>query len=153
MTVSLAFDVVISLLLVATIAFAAVLNRKLSALRAAKDDMARLAESFAEATGKAGRGLGDLREVAESIGTDLQRRIDQARGSSDDLAFLIDKASGAADRLERGVGDARKTPAAAGSQAKDPIAGETANDAGKAAAEKTLPPERRALFKALRAMR
>ncbi len=153
MTVSLAFDVVISLLLVATIVLAAILNRKLSALRAARDDMARLAESFAEATGKAERGLGGLREVAEGIGTDLQRRIDQARGSSDDLAFLIDKASGAADRLEQGVEGARRAPAAVGSQARGPVADKTANDAGKAAVEKTLPPERRALFKALRAMR
>jgi hypothetical protein len=153
MNLSLGFDVVISLLLVATIVCAVVLNRKLSVLRGAKEDLARLAETFAESTGKAERGLVDLREVAEGVGAALQRRIDQARGSSDDLAFLIGKASGTADRLEQGVGTARRASTAAGPEQEGPTAEMTANGVEKAAADKQTPPEHRALFEALQAMR
>ena len=113
MTLALVFDAIVAALLAATIGFAVVLNRKLSGLRAAREEMARLAERFAQAIAAAETGLGDMRKLADQNGEILERRIAQAQGVRDDLAFLLESAAGTADRLERARAAARKASAKA----------------------------------------
>lgn len=115
MSFSLIFDGVLAALLMATIAYAVVLNRKLTELRQSRGEMERLIGEFAEATQQAEQGVGALRERAEDAQNVLDRRVaaaegrlEEARKLADDLAFMIDKGGKLADRLEKGVTGAIK---------------------------------------------
>jgi hypothetical protein len=112
MDFSLIIDALIAVLLVATIAYAAVLNRKLGILRDGKTEMAALIASFSDSAERAGSGVETLKQAAGRSGEDLQRKVDVARGLVDDLGFLIEKGARLAERLDGGVGAARAKPAA-----------------------------------------
>ncbi len=104
MPFSLALDVLVAVLLVITIGYAIVLNRRLGRLRRDKSQLERLAATFGQATARAEESIGKLKNTADS----LKERIDNAQALRDDLAFLIDRGSSAADRLEETVRAARK---------------------------------------------
>ena len=106
-TWALAFDAAIALLLVATIGYAAVLNRKLSALRSAKDELAKLLGSFGEATARADAGLEAIRQAAASSGQALQSQVEEARSLTADLRFLVERAGLAADKTESAIANDR----------------------------------------------
>lgn len=112
MEFSLIIDALIAILLVATIAYAAVLNRKLGVLRDAKSEMEALIVSFSESTERAGSGVESLKQEAGRSGKALQSKVEAARGLVDDLGFLIETGTRLADRLDGGVGAARAKPAA-----------------------------------------
>lgn len=112
MEFSLIIDALIAILLVATIAYAAVLNRKLGVLRDAKSEMEALIVSFSESTERAGSGVESLKQEAGRSGKALQSKVEAARGLVDDLGFLIETGTRLAERLDGGVGAARAKPAA-----------------------------------------
>ena len=103
MTFSLVLDIVIAVLLVVTISYAMVLNRRLTGLRKDKAQLEKLAATFGEATLKAGQGTLVLRNTTGA----LQECIDKAEILRDDLQFLIDRSTSAADRLETVVRSSR----------------------------------------------
>ncbi len=107
MDASLILAAIIAVLLVTTIGYAVVLNRKLGALRSAKSEMEALVARFAESSDKVGSGIESLKDEAKELGVVLQDRMDAARGPADELAFLIERGSGLADRLDAAVGAAR----------------------------------------------
>lgn len=113
---TLVLDVIIAALLVATIVYAGMLNRRLNALRKNRDDMARLIAQFNEATVRADASIPKLRKAAEEAGQTLQDRVEKAQSLRDDLAFMIERADAMADRLENAVRAGReiKTPEARG---------------------------------------
>jgi len=96
---ALFLDVTLAVLLVVTIVYAIILNRRLGALRRDRSELEALAASFTEATSRADASVGRLAKNA----TDLQVRIDQARSLADDLSFLTDRGEKTADRLEGAV--------------------------------------------------
>lgn len=104
MPFSLLLDVLVAVLLVFTIAYAILLNRRLGALRKDKTDLEKLAGTFAQATVRAEESIGRLKVTADA----LQDSIDRAEALREDLAFLIDRGGSAADRLEGAVRAARK---------------------------------------------
>ncbi len=109
----LLFDAVVAVLLLATIAFAAILHRKLSVLRESQQQMEQLVVHFSEASATAERVLAELRQAAGDSGQALQKSITEGNALADDLMFLVERAGGLAKRLE-GVGPAaepRKRPA------------------------------------------
>ncbi|OIQ93722.1 hypothetical protein GALL_243130 [mine drainage metagenome] len=110
----LILDIIVAILLVATIAYAIMLNRRLSELRRNRDDLARLVNAFNDATQRAEAGIPKLRRAAEEAGSALQERVEKAQSLRDDLAFMIERADAMANRLEGSVRQARdvKIPAA-----------------------------------------
>jgi len=111
-------DGFLAVLLLVTIGYAVVLNRKLAALRDLRGDMERAVADFAEAQREAERGLAELRDRAEVLSVDLREqvgsaagRLDEARGLADDLHFLVDKGQSLADRLERAITGGRQLAA------------------------------------------
>jgi len=102
-TLSLVFDIAFAVLLVITIGYAAVLNRKLGNLRRHKEEMERLAVTFGQSTSRADDSIQRLKGTTNT----LQKDIEKAQSLHDDLAFLIDRGTLAADRLEEGVRGAR----------------------------------------------
>ena len=113
-TLTFVVDGLIVALLAATIGYAVVLNRKLSALRDAKAEMDVLAERLAESVQTARSGLDALMRLAEESGADLQRTTGSARSLADDLVFLIERGNALADRMDGAIGAARsEAPSAA----------------------------------------
>lgn len=110
MSLSVALDILLVVLLALTVGYAAVLNRRLRVLRYDKKKFEKFAVSFSKATVRAEKSVGLLKDSTE----DLSRHITLAQTLRDDLAFLIDRGGSEADRLEETVRSARlgKRPAA-----------------------------------------
>ena len=140
MEFSLILDAFIAALLVATIGYAAVLNRKLGVLRDAKSEMEALIVSFSESTERAGSGVESLKQEAGRSGEALQKKVESARGLVDDLGFLIERGTRLAERLDGGIGTTRAKPAAglaaerAPAQAQRPAAAAATAEIGAARA-------------------
>jgi glutamine synthetase type III len=117
MDYKLILDVIVAILLAATIGYAATLNGRLRQLRKNRDDLARLVAAFNDATQRAEAGIPRLRRVAEEAGQALQERVEKAQTLRDDLAFMIERADAMANRLEGTVrtarSEARPSPAPA----------------------------------------
>lgn len=96
-------DVLVAVLLVVTIIYAVMLNRRLARLRKDKDELEALARTFGEATARADDSIGTLRNTADA----LDQRIEKAQALRDDLVFLMDRGGSVADRLEDSVRSAR----------------------------------------------
>ena len=117
-SVPVLLDVIIAVLLVATIVYAVVLNRKLAALRDAKAELEMLAARFAESTAKAESGIQNLKAHASESGASLDHMTTRAAGLAGDLSFLVEKGASLASRLEEAIESARgKGPNAKNSSA------------------------------------
>ncbi len=124
---SLTLDIVLAILLVATIGYAMVLNRKLGGLRRHKEELERLAATFSESTVRAEDSIAHLKNSAAG----LQAENARATGLRDDLKFLIDRGVSTADRLESAVRESRgediKRDRSGPDEPRHPV--ETADDA------------------------
>jgi uncharacterized protein DUF6468 len=100
LSVPLAADGVVSVLLLITICYAMVLSRKLSALRADKAALKALVGQLAEASSSAEAGVAGLRAAAHDIGRTLEKKLQDAQSLRDDLAYMIERGGDTADRLE-----------------------------------------------------
>lgn len=110
---NLIFELVLAGLLVATIAYAAILDRKLGAIRKSKSEMESLIKDFAESTVKAEQGLAELRQHAGSSGQELQQQVAGASKLVTDLKFLVERGETLADRLESTSAQTRENLAGA----------------------------------------
>ncbi len=109
----LVLDGVVVVLLVASIGYAVVLNRRIGEMRKWKAEFDRLISTFNQATKRAEAGIQSLKSVASQRGPDLQRSLDKARSLRDDLAYLVERGDTLADRLTASVRASIPTPRAA----------------------------------------
>ena len=100
MNIQLLIDILIVLLLIPTIIYAFLLNKKMSFLQKNKEDMMKMVVALDDATSKAEMGMPKLKAIADKAITTLQDGLNKADGVKDDLSFLIEKADSMADRLE-----------------------------------------------------
>jgi len=149
-------DVVVSALLVATIAYAAVLDRRIRQLRQARGELEAMVVGFNAATARAESAIGDLKMGTEAGSRELKPLVATARQVADDLSFLVERGNELADRLDVGVSAARGVAprAAAKTAAREsvPTAKPAARPEPKAAAHEVTDAEH-ALLKALRSVR
>lgn len=110
MLLSVFGDAIVAVLLIATISYAAVLNRRLAVLRSDRDKLAELVKTLATATQRAEAGVANLKAAAADTGRQLEKRVEQARSLRDDLAYMIDRGVTAADRLEGMLRAKREEP-------------------------------------------
>lgn len=122
MDYKLVLDVVIAMLLVATILYAIVLNRRLGILRRNGDELAKLIGRFNEATMRAESSIPKLRKAADEAGQALQERVEKAQSLRDDLAFMVERADAMATRLESSVRTARNESRPAPKSARPVVA-------------------------------
>ena len=109
-TPALFFDGTITALLIAAIAYMAILSRRLTAFRAMKPELENVLANFGEAAQRADLSIAKLKTVSNgALQLDKQdrERIDRAFGIRDDLAFLLERGNELADRLADGVRLAR----------------------------------------------
>jgi len=93
-------DLAIILLLVPTIIYAVILNRRLSTLRKSRGELAKVVSSLNEATMRAEAGIPKLKKATHEANSALQDRVEKAHSLRDDLAFMIERSEEMADRLE-----------------------------------------------------
>ena len=103
------FDILIAVLLAATIVYAVILNRKLDALRVAKTEMETLMRGFTETTMKAERSLSELKMHAAEAGSGLQGQITQSEAVLNDLRLLTGKGESVCDRLQSALSGVSET--------------------------------------------
>lgn len=110
---SLLVDLVMVGLLVATIAYAIILNKQIVKLRDSRSELAELIRGLNEATAQADAGVKGMRRAAIDTGEQLQRAIDKAAALRDELTFMVETGEALADRLGATGGDrSRAAPAA-----------------------------------------
>lgn len=107
-------DVVVGALLVATIGYCIMLNRKLTALRRNESELRKVLTQFAAAAERAEAGVALLKKAGREAASTLTDQISEARAMRDDLAFVTERGdrmfSTLRERLERPA--ARKPDAA-----------------------------------------
>jgi len=103
-SISLILDIVVSLLLVATIIYAVRLNNRLGSLRRERKDLEAFTASFNSAVKRAESSISVLKKTADG----LEDQVSRAQSLRDDLAFLMERGGVTADRLEEVIRNARK---------------------------------------------
>lgn len=126
MSLAIAIDLLVAGLLVATIAYAVVLNRRLSQLRDGGGQMERMINDFYQATTRAEAGLTALREVTGRPDSEILKQVESLTKLHDELEFLVARAGEESARLEDLIRDGRgrTAPALPGAT------GRTAPDSG-----------------------
>ena len=92
-------DGLLAVLLIATIVWCFILNKRLGNIRAASKQMKSLVGNFSTATEQARDGIRALKKAAEVDGASLQEAITAARVLRDELAFLTEAGDTLANRL------------------------------------------------------
>lgn len=152
MTLLTALDIVVAALLVATIVYCIMLNRRLSALRQNESELRTVLASFSDAAARAEIGLADLKKAGGEIGEMLRQQVTEARAIYDDLSFVTERA----DRLVAKIGAAKPAAPAATPYAAAPKREASAREpkaAARPAAPKDLSRAERDLLQALAAVR
>lgn len=121
MTTDSILDIVVILLLVPTIVYAVILNRRLTALRKSRDELSKVVNSFNEATMRAEAGIPKLKKATTEANLSLKDRVEKAQTLRDDLAFMIERAEELAGRLEGAVRVARSEGAAVHTAPAQPV--------------------------------
>ncbi|MGM0560691.1 MAG: DUF6468 domain-containing protein [Pseudomonadota bacterium] len=110
MAIELMIDGLLAILLLVTIGYAIMLNRKLNQFRNLREEMQGMVGEFAQATQDAEKGIASLQSRSQTLGSDLEKqvsavegRVSEARSLADDLVFLVEKGTSVADRLESSV--------------------------------------------------
>ncbi|MDF1732175.1 MAG: DUF6468 domain-containing protein [Minwuia sp.] len=108
MDMNLLLDVLLVVLLTATVIYCFRLNRRLGQLRNAQGDMAALVQSFDQSTERARSSIDELKSTAGAVGLELEARVAKARDMLDELQLVTTSGERVADRIEKGV-DSRKS--------------------------------------------
>jgi len=103
MSLPLFADATVAVLLLATIAYIAVLNRRLAGLRNDKAQLEQLVQNLNVAVGSAQSGVAELRQAADELGRDLDKKVTVGQALREDLNYLVERGGGLADRLEGSI--------------------------------------------------
>lgn len=99
--VDFALNVVLLVLLAATVYYAARLSYFMSHFRQGRNDMAKLLADLSRQVAQAENAMSGMRGVAEKAGAQLQNMINEARFLSDELRFMNESGDNLAGRLEK----------------------------------------------------
>src|ERR1700744_5405076 len=99
--VSLIVEVLLSVLLLATICYSALLERRLSALRKGQDGLKHTIAQLNEAIISAGSSMRMLKSTAAGAAEALDERIARGRGLADELGLLTSAGERIAERMDR----------------------------------------------------
>ena len=100
MSVSLIVEVLLSCLLAATLAYCAVLERRLSSLRNGQDGIKQTISDFSAAVTGAEESIRTLKADAESICKKLDERLSGGRALADELSIMTASGERIACRIE-----------------------------------------------------
>lgn len=149
MNLELGLNILLVLLLLPTVVYVALLQRRLSSLRADREAVEMVIERMNEATRRAEASLKGIRQAAEQAKVTLDEPVTRAQALRDELMFLVQRADAAGERLAGGLSSdggggtaaTAAAPAAAERARRAKPAGERRAAAGKAPAEPAPGPE------------
>ncbi|NBO20284.1 MAG: hypothetical protein EBV03_13905 [Proteobacteria bacterium] len=104
---SLGLDIVIAVLLCTTIVYAFILNKRLQALRADREDMENLIRKFHDATTKADSSIKGLKQSSQDLSADLQEKIIRARALRDEMTFMLERGELLANQIDGSISASR----------------------------------------------
>ncbi len=96
-------ETIVAILLIVTVVYCYVLNKRLATLRNSQDEMKQLLNDFAVAMQKAEISVAELRNASLEIGDKLNARVTAARALSDELNVMVNSGEDLANRLEHGL--------------------------------------------------
>jgi uncharacterized protein YoxC len=133
-----ALDLIVAGLLMLTIIYAILLNKRLAMIHNGKEELSLLLNAFTQALDRAEKGLEEIKEQAALIDEDLQSHVQKAKALKEDLIFLTERGEGIASKLENIARAARPlnqdTPAHGTQKTSstfNPLMGETRDDDAK----------------------
>lgn len=98
-SLSMVIELVVGGLLVATITYCYLLDRRLRMLRDGEGDLKQVVVALDRATTRAQGAITDLRVSCDTLTRDLDRDLKKARGLADELALMVEAGDHIADRL------------------------------------------------------
>ena len=107
-TLTLAVELALSVLLVATLVYCSVLERRLRAVRQGQEHLKSTIGELNSSIATAGASLRALQAAAGTVGETLDRRLSVARATIDELSLLTASGERIASRMERSVDVAPK---------------------------------------------
>lgn len=123
MTLSLSIEILLSALLVATLVYCAILERRLAMLRKGQDGLKQTIGELNGAIVSAATSMRSLKESASEAAEILDGRLSKARGMADELSVLTASGERIAERFAAQRGAAVRSDGAA----RAPAAGVLAN--------------------------
>ncbi len=102
-TLTLAVELALSALLVATLIYCALLEKRLKAVRQGQQQMKSTIDSLNASLATAGASLRALQAAAGTIGETLDRKLAAARSTIDELSLVTASGERIASRMERSV--------------------------------------------------
>lgn len=93
-------NILLVALLMATIGYCYVLNRRIRILQDSRSELATLLKQFDDSTVKASETIVAMQTASKKIGDNIQLRIDKANYLLDDLSYAIEKASRLTSQIE-----------------------------------------------------
>jgi hypothetical protein len=102
-TLSLAIELALSALLVATLIYCALLERRLRAVHQGQENLKSTIGDLNASLATAGASLRALQAAAGSVGETLDRKLSVARATIDELSLLTASGERIASRMERTV--------------------------------------------------
>ncbi len=99
MPVGLILESLVAVLLVVTIGYCFILNRRLIALRHGQNEMHAVVLTLNQATEKARVSVEQMRRSSLSIAGDLSEKIKGGRAIADELVMIVESGNSLADRL------------------------------------------------------
>lgn len=102
-TLTLAVEIALSALLVATLIYCALLERRLAAVRKGQEDLKSTIADLNASLATAGASLRALQAASGTIGEQLDRRLATARATIDELSLVTASGERIASRMERSV--------------------------------------------------
>ncbi len=103
MSISLCIEILLCVLLTATLGFCLVLERKLSAMRKGQDGLKVLIAELNGAIGAAGTSMRLLKSAASGAVEELDEKVNRARAAIDELSVLTASGDRIASRIERSL--------------------------------------------------
>ena len=103
-------EIIVCVFLAATIAYCAMLDRRLRAMRSGQDGLRDLVGELNGATQRAVSAIEALRQASEATNEELGERVRSGRALADELSLMVEAGNRIAERLGR---DERPAQAAA----------------------------------------
>ena len=135
MTPEIALDLMLIVLLAATVGYCVVLNARLGRLRDGQAEFKELVDTLTAATDKAQTSLKELRSLTETASLTLSKNIKSARELADELAVITESGGALAERLEGRLTGGAKGPRPVDLPAKQKQAGQAEKSAEDGPAE------------------
>lgn len=101
-------DIIVVIMMVATVFYTMLVNRRLHSLQKGREDLQLFVESFGESLAQAERSVKELKQTGQTIFDVIQKESEAASRLRDDLVFLTDRGERIADDLDKAITTTRE---------------------------------------------